>query len=180
MGTEVTLEQVEVLEAELEQAHQREQERLTRLVRAHCRVLAVREPECFERRPFEYCDKPTSDYSFPPGQEWRDFVGPRLLKVESLSWDQDALGGGFYHRWRVASQQPGVYLAPDGSLWGGIASGEGGFRSIAAYPGDGDVRLLIEWRPLEADEITIETLIAAEEHVRELAFPQGVAVFAGS
>jgi hypothetical protein len=42
-------------------------------------------------------------------------------------------------------------------------------RTIAAYPGQCSVMAAIEWEQL--DEPTDEDLIAAELHLRELAFP---------
>lgn len=168
----ITLESLERLAADLEFGEEQRRERLLRLTAAYARILAVRQPELFDRRAVEYSDEDGYwDNSYPPKQQYKDRTGPRLIKVSSADWQQVATSEGFDYSWRATASELGLYVARDGEIWGGEYSGEGAFGRFAAHPGDHNVQLSIDWSPRDLDEVSTADLVMVEETLRDLAFP---------
>jgi hypothetical protein len=95
----ITVEDVEALATRLESGQAARREKLLRLIRAHARILAVREPETFTRRAIEYSDEDGHwDNSYPPKKKYKDRSGPRTLKIREYTWEEIATSSGFYFR----------------------------------------------------------------------------------
>lgn len=167
-----TLESLERLAADLELGEAQRRERLLRLTAAYARILAVREPDTFKRRPIEYSDEDGHwDNSYPPAQKYKDFSGPRLIKVSPANYDTVATSSGFYHDWRATADELGLYVARDGEIWGCTYSGTGSYGQYAAYPGNDSVQLTLDWEPRDLDDLSTADLVMVEETLRDLAFP---------
>lgn len=168
----ITIEQIEELANSLETTDTEQRANLQRMIRAEARILAVREPDKFTRKALEYRDEDGHwDNSYPPKQKYRNYTGPRLLKVQSCTTDDIATTSGFYYDWKRVTTDPGIYVACDGELWGCNESGTGSLGRFAAHPGDCNVEVELEWSPLDMHEVTIVQLQQVEEHLRKLAFP---------
>ena len=166
----ITLEALEQLATDLELSETQRRERLTRMIRAYARIVAVREPEKFKRRALEYSDEDGHyDNSFPPDQKFKDFAGPRLIRVSQAEYDEIATSDGFYHDWRAATSTRGLYVAKDGTLYGCTHDGSGSVGQFAAHPGNCGVMISLDWAPL--DEVSTADLVMVEETMRDLAFP---------
>lgn len=169
---ELTLETLEALAEQVEQDEEAHREKLARMIRAYARILAARAPDTFRARALEYSDEEGHyDNSYPPKQQYKDRNGPRLYCVRKFGWESIATEGGFYYHWRAATNDPGLYVAPDGTLYGCTVSGTGRVGQFAAYPGDCDVMLSLDWSPRDEDEVTTDELGQAECELRKLAFP---------
>lgn len=168
--TQITIEDVEALAERLEADDAAEREKLQRLIRAEARIIAVREPERFEAMALEYADRDgRSDNSYPPGQVYRAYVGPRLITVRECETTDVATSPGYYHTWRRVTEHPGLYVDRDGRIWGCDESGTGRIGSFAAYPGDCDVNVEISWE--RRSDVSAAELREVEAHLRALAFP---------
>lgn len=176
--TQITIEDVEALAAQLEADESAERAKLQRLIRAEARIIAVREPEQFETMALEYADEDGHwDNSYPPSQVYRAYAGPRLITVRDCETADVATTSGYYHDWKRVTEDPGLYVDRDGRIWGCDESGTGRVGSFAAHPGDCDVHVTITWERRSDRDVTTEELRAVERHLRQLAFPltQGAA-----
>jgi len=170
--TKITLEDVEALAAQLEADDAAERAKLQRLIRAEARIIAVREPEQFEARPLEYADEDgNGDTSYPPGQSYRAYAGPRLIEVRECETTDVATSPGYYRTWRRITEYPGLFVDREGRIWGCDESGTGRVGSFAAHPGDCDVAVTIAWERRCDSEVSTEELREVERHLRQLAFP---------
>jgi len=171
----ITIEQLERLVEQVEADALAERNRLCRLIGAYARIIWIREPERFKRQPLEFGDEDGHyDNSYPPSLVYKDFSGPRLLEVVRCDWDTVAMSGGFYHTWRVASPEPGLYVTPRGEIWGATAAGTGRYGQFAAYPGNYDVRVVLTWHPLGDEDVSLSDLRIVEKVLRGMAFPRAV------
>lgn len=176
--TTITIEQLEALAAQIEADQAKEVERLHRLVAVYARILAAREPGKFAAKPLERSDEDGHwDNSFPPKVKYKDFTGPRLLRLRGRETDDVSTSGGFYYHWRRVTTDGGLYVDRHGQLWRSEETGTGKVGQFAAYPGDCDVMCTIEYERAD-DDVTVEELRAAEEKMRGLAFPLAAAVTA--
>lgn len=170
MQTTITIEQLEALAAQIETEESNERNRLHRLIAAYARIAVKANPDAFPAMPTEYADEAGHwDNSYPPAQEYRAHSGPRLAEVDDLSWEKLARTSGFYYEFDIAADDPGLFVAPDGRIYGGYMAGTGRYGQFAAYPGNVNVEAEIEWAPLQ--DVSLEQLARAEEKMRELAFP---------
>lgn len=175
-ASEITIEQVEDLAASLEFAADQRRSKLRRLIRAEARILAVRDPEQFPRRPVEFSDDDGHwDNSFAPYQRFKDHSGPRLIAVAKAEWDSVATSSGFYYDWRATTTNPGLYVDRHGDIFGAEFSGTGRFGQFAARPGNCDVMLSIDYSEQSDEGLTVEDLERIESALRSLAFPGAVA-----
>lgn len=173
----ITIADLEAIAAQVEGEESQERERLMRLIRAYARILAVREPGVFTRRALEYSDEDGSwDNSYPPDQQYKDHTGPRTMKVAGHAWHEIATSTGFYYDWRATTKDGGLYIAPDGSLYGCTISGTGEFGRFAARPGNCNVMLTLEYDTLNSNDVKIARLRDAESALREKAFPHVAAL----
>lgn len=174
--TTITIEDVEALASALEADEAAERAKLERLIRAEARILAVREPGLFEAQALEYADEDGHwDNSYPPGQSYRVYTGPRLIEVREPETVDVATSPGYYHTWRRVTEDPGLYVDREGRIWGCDESGTGRIGSFAAHPGNCDVEVTLEWE--RRHDVSVEELREVERHLRQLAFPltQGAA-----
>lgn len=168
----ITLEQVEQLAAQVEADDRAERQRLQRLIAAEARILSVREPELYRARPLEVSDEDGHwDDSYPPAVQYKDYSGPRLLSVRKGDYGTIATEGGFYHTWRAVTQDRGLYVARDGSIWGREYDGQGRLGRFAARPGDYGVMIAVRYDETDGEDLTLEDLRRVEQKLRELAFP---------
>lgn len=168
----ITIEEVEALAVTLETANAEARGKLLRLIRAEARILMARDPDKFPRCACYYGDEDGHfDGSYPPKQEYRDLTGPRLLAVRKARHDDIATEDGFYHDWRRVTEDPGLYVARDGRVWGRTDEGTGHFGQFAAHPGDCRVEVTISWDPRDESDLSLEDLRAVESALRALAFP---------
>ena len=107
--------------------------------------------------------------SFPPDQQYRGYTGPRLLELSHETTEEVPTSSGFYFEYRVSTTHAGLYVAPDGSLWGAERTGTGRLGQFAAHPGSCDVDVTISYD--RRIDVTIEELEDAEQALRKLAFP---------
>jgi hypothetical protein len=167
-----TIESLEELARTFEAEEEAERLRLHRRIMAYARILAVREPDTFSRQALEYADVDGHyDSSYPPQQQYKNLNGPRLHMVMEANYEDIATSHGFYYDWKAVTEDPGLYIAPDGSLYGRDSEGTGKFGSFAAYPGDHQVEICFEWVRLPLNEIPRARLQAAEYELRTKAFP---------
>lgn len=146
--------------------------KMRRLITAYARIINAREPSQFERMPCAYADEDGHwDNTYPPKQIYKDHTGPRLFEIISESTKDIATSTGFYYSWKRVTEDPGLYVAPDGELYGCTQTGTGEYSGFAAYPGDCRVDVTLEWAPLIDDEITFDRLQKAERELRAIAFP---------
>lgn len=162
----LTIEQLEALAAQAENDNDAEQARLTRLCKAMARILAARQPEAFQPCATSITDEAGHwDNSYPPKAEYHCHHGaPRLLKARRYDFEDVPTEGGYYHAWRRQTTNRGCYVAPDGALWGCDASGTGRVGQYAAYPGDCERAITLDWERIEP---TLEDLREAEQALRE-------------
>lgn len=166
----ITIDQVEELATKLEADDAAQREKAARLIRAYCRILWLREPQRFQRRPTERRDEDGHwDNSYPPKQELRNFTGARLIKVRGWDYDDIATSSGFYYTWKRVTKDHGLYFDRFGRAYGADETGTGRLGQYAAHPGDCDVECEIAWS--QRDELETAELIAAEQALRALAFP---------
>jgi hypothetical protein len=179
MDNAITIEQVESLAEKLEADERAQREKAMRLIRAHCRILAVREPERFASQPLEYRDEEGHwDGSYPPDQTYQNHSGPRLIEIRDCRTEQIATSGGFYHSWKLVTVDRGLWVDARGRLFEVDESGTGRVGQYAAHPGAVDVEVALEWRP--AGDVSTADLLAAERTLRALAFPASARAAAAS
>jgi len=168
----ITIAELEALANEIVDEVEVRKNHLATMIRHYARILAVREPERFQRRAVEHSDEDGHwDNSFPPDIKFKDRSGPISMIIFSAEYDEIATSEGFCHDWRAATSDPGLYVTPRGELLGAHHDGGGSFGQFAAYPGECNVMVEIEYGPIDMDELSVETLEQAEEQLRELAFP---------
>lgn len=162
----LTIEQLEDLASQVENDNAAESARLTRMCRAMARILAARQPEAFARRPTSCTDEAGHyDGSYPPKAEYHYSHGaPRLIRVLARETTDVPTSSGYYHTWRRQTDDLGCYVARDGSFWGCDETGTGAVGQYAAYPGDRDRDIELDWVRIEP---SLEQLRAAEERLRE-------------
>lgn len=166
----ITIESLEQLATELEATEAAQRAKLDRMIRAHARILAVREPHLFERKATERGDEAGHyDNSYPPKQVFRARTGPRLLRVAGYDYEDVATSGGYYYEWRRVTTDGGVYVSKMGELYEADETGTGRLGQFAAHPGDCNVECEIEWS--HKRDVSLDQLVAAESHLRALAFP---------
>jgi hypothetical protein len=169
----ITIEAVEALATRLETEVGAQREKLVRLIKAYSRIIAQREPQKFPCRSTEYKDEDGHfDNSYPPKQVYKCRTGPQLLKICDNITDDIATSGSFYHDWKRVTEDPGLFISPDGTLFGCNEHGTGSFGQFAAHPGNWGVEVELEWSPLDLDQVSTLRLIEAECFLRKLAFPQ--------
>lgn len=174
MNTAITIEDVEALALSLEGEEREKRVRLERLIRAYARIIHAREPERFARHATEYGDEAGHfDNSFPPKQVYRAHNGPRLIQLRDCSTEDLPTSGGFYHEWRRVTTDPGLYVAPNGAIWGATETGTGRVGRFAAHPGDCGVEVEISYDL--RDDLSLAELEEVEEALRKLAFPMSQA-----
>lgn len=167
---QITLADVEALAERLAADEATARAKLQRLIRAEARIIAAREPSAFRAQATEYADRDGHwDHSYPPGQAYRSYTGPRLIEVRDCETTDVATSPGYYRTWRRVTEYPGLFVDAEGRIWGCNESGTGRVGSFAAYPGDCDVAVTVEWS--RRDDVTMEELREVEEHLRQLAFP---------
>lgn len=170
--TDITIEALEAFADRLETDEEETRSKLLRLIKAEARILAAREPDAFKARPLSYADEPGHwDNSYPPKQVYSDHNGPRLLSVEKGSYEEIKTSGGYYYSWRAVTDNRGVYVARNGTLYGRETEGTGQLGRFAAHPGDRDVNLTFSWSPLDLDDVSTEALRTVERVLRSKAFP---------
>lgn len=172
----ITIEQVEALATQLEADEQAEREKLDRLIKAYARILAKREPSRFQRQALEQADEDGHfDNSYPPKVEYRNFSGPRLLCVRDNETRDVATSGGFYYDWKRVTEDFGLWVSRDGTIYGCDETGTGAVGRFAAHPGDHNVQVELDWSP--RGEVSLAELRVVEANLRALAFPlsQGAA-----
>lgn len=172
METTITLEALEALANQMQADEELERTRLHRLITAYARILAIREPALFPPRALEHSDENGHyDNSYPPRVEYKDRRGPRLRKVVAFVTTDIATSSGFYYEWRRETTDRGLYVAPDGELYGCEETGTGSVGQFAVRPGNHGVMCELEWEPIDLDSVPVERLRKAEEELRKLAFP---------
>lgn len=173
---EITIEALETLATQLETDDGATRAKLLRMIRAEARILAVREPSKFRSQATACRDEDGHwDSSYPPKQQYCDRTGPRLVQVSDCSTRDLATEGGFYYAWRRVTEDPGLFVARDGAIWGCDEHGTGRLGAFAAHPGDCDVEVELDWSRRDIDEVTTAELSAVEAHMRMLAFPASAA-----
>lgn len=173
--TEITIETLEALATQLETDEEAQRAKLLRMIRAESRILAVREPGKFPARATVLHDEDGHwDSSYPPKQVYADRTGPLLVKVVGNKSSDVATSGGFYYSWRRVTEDPGLYVARDGTIYGCNEHGTGRLGQFAAHPGDCDVEVELDWSPRDLGDVTTEELAEVESHMRALAFPASV------
>ena len=112
--SEITVEQIEVLADRLIAERESARARLIRLIVAEARIVGVRCPEKFGRKPIVYRDETgVCDGSYPPDQEYSDYTGPRLAKILGRDTEQSPTSGGFYYDYRIVTTFGGIYVDSD-------------------------------------------------------------------
>jgi hypothetical protein len=171
-STIITLAALEAIADEIVGEESQKREHLATMIRHYARILAVREPERFTRRATELSDEDGHyDNSYPPKLEWKDRSGPVSMRIVPGTYEQVATEGGFYHSWRAATSDSGLYITPTGEMIGATFEGEGRYGQFAAHPGDCSVMITVEWDRLDIDDVPTERLVEAEAELRDLAFP---------
>jgi hypothetical protein len=94
-----------------------------------------------------------------------------LRLVVQNSTTDIATESGYYYAWRRVTEDPGLYVSRDGTIYGCDEHGTGRLGQFAAHPGDCDVECELDWSPRDADELSTEDLATVEQHMRALAFP---------
>lgn len=175
MEITITVEQVEALASQLEASEQEQRQKALRLIRAYARILGAREPERFRRRPTECRDEAGHwDSSYPPREEYTAHAGPRLVTARKREYQDVPTSGGFYYAWKRVTTDPGVYIARDGTIYGCDEHGTGTVGQYAAHPGDCEREIVLDWTERDPSDVPTAELLAAEEHLRGLAFPASV------
>lgn len=168
----ITIEQVEQLAEKIEADETAERNRLLRLIRAEARIAANRSPDAFERRALEISDEDGHwDNSYPPAIQHKEFRSAPLVRVREYSYEEIATSGGYYHDWRAATTDRGLYVAQDGALYGAEVEGTGKVGQFAAHPGNCGVMLTVSWDRLATDDLSLDDLRKVEQNLRALAFP---------
>lgn len=168
----ITIEQLESLATELENDDAAQRDRLSRLCRAYVRILAVREPERFERGACHYGDTVGScDGSYPPGQEYSERTGPRSIALINSDTENVATSTGFYYTWRRVTKYGGLEVGRDCRWYRSDEYGTGRFGQFPAHPGTCNVDVTIDWHSVAQADLTTAELALAEVALRELAFP---------
>ncbi|MBF0391655.1 MAG: hypothetical protein HQL38_03135 [Alphaproteobacteria bacterium] len=174
--TIITVEQIEALAAQIEQEDDAERARLHRLIRAYARIVEARDPEQFQPQALEYSDEDGhSDNSYPPKQKYKDHRGPRLFEVIDSTTTSIATSGGFYYQFRTVTEDEGLFVAPDGVLFGCVEEGTGRLGQFAAHPGDCGVMNELTWSSIAVADVPLDRLRKAEEALRKVAFPLATA-----
>lgn len=169
---DITIEALEALAVEFTAEVDNKRARLARLCVAYARIIAAREPQHYRVQPCHQGDEPGYwDSSYPPKQVYSDHTGPRSLEIASEQTEDIATSGGAYYEWRRVTSVPGLYIAPDGSWYRSYQEGTGQVGSFAAHPGHCSVDCEIEYVETGWESLTQDELVAAEEQLRELAFP---------
>lgn len=174
MTVSITLEQLEALAGEVEATDQAEKERLLRFCGALGRILAARQPEAWLSMATSITDEAGHfDNSYPPKEE-RHGRGPQVIRVRRRKTEDVPTESGYYHAWRRQTLDGGCYLGKDGRWYRSDESGTGRVGRYAAYPGDCDRDITIEWETMDP---TLEDLREAEPKLRALmaAFLEGSA-----
>ena len=173
----ITLEQVEQLAQRLASQQEDERHRFLRLIAAEARIVAIRDPARFKRAPREYGDEDGYwDTSYPPDQRYKDHSGPRLLPVHEVTTEYVATTAGGYYDARVTTTDGGLYIAEDGTLWECEAVGTATWGPFAAYPGWCNVRVELDYLPVEPEDVPLQRLADAEKALRAIAFPRATAL----
>jgi len=160
-----TIEHLEALAAEVEQDAEAERERLLRLCQAMGRILARRQPSVWKDTATSVTDETGhSDNSYPPKAESHG-RGPVVLRVRGRKTEDVPTEGGFYYPWRRQTLDSGCYLGRDGEWYRSVETGTGRVGRYAAYPGDCERDIEIEWQTAEP---TLEDLQQAEPVLRAL------------
>lgn len=172
MNTTITIEHVEALADLLTTDQASERARLHRLILAEARILGSREPRLFERTPLEYADEAGHwDTSYPPTKDYRDHRGPRLLAVRQHRTEDHSTSGGYYYEWRRATEDLGLFVGPDGTIYGCDERGTGRVGRFAAHPGNCDVLCQLIWEPRNPSDLAVDELRKIERYLRSKAFP---------
>ena len=170
----ITVESLEALATQLEETEKAKRAKLTRMIAAYCRILAVREPQTFKARATVIADKDGHwDNSYPPKIEWKEKTGPKLHEIAGGDYGTTSTSTGCYHSWDAYTETRGLYVDRSGEIWGAEFAGTGSVGEYAAYPGNHNVEIEIEWS--ESDEVETAQLEEAEETLRALAFPLAAA-----
>lgn len=172
MSTEISIEDIEAIVAKMEADESARRAKLTRLIAAEARILALREPARFPRRATELSDEDGHwDNSYPPKLCYKNRTGPRLLKIEDNATEDIATSSGFAHDWKRVTTRLGLWIGTRGELYGCEETGTGKFGNFAAHPGDYNVEVTLEWVILAEDDVTTAQLESAEAQLRARAFP---------
>ena len=172
MSQPITLEALEQLAASMEADDKARREKLARLIRAYARIIAICEPGKYKPRPVEVSDEDGHwDGSYPPKIEYKDYSGPRLIQIRAGEYGTVATSTGFYHDWRAVTLDKGLYASRFGAIYCRTYSGTGHCGQYAAYPGNCNVRLEVEYDTIDSDDLTMEDMEKVEKSLRELAFP---------
>jgi hypothetical protein len=165
-----SIDSIEAYAASIETAEAESRARLLRIVRALAKI--ANNKQRFRRMPMRFQDEDGHyDNSFPPKQDYRDHSGPRLLEIISESTEDIATEGGFYHAWKRVTEDRGLYIAADGTLYGCEQTGTGRFGQFAAHPGNCDVDVDLSWETLAEDDVPLDRLQKAVSELIALAFP---------
>jgi hypothetical protein len=179
MKTELTLEALEALAAQLEANEQERREKLLRMIRAYVRILAVREPQRFRPAHTVYADEDGHyDNSYPPNQKWKRRTGPKGIILRDCETGSRATSSGFYHDLEYFTVAEEILIDADGDFHLGELTGTGRYGQFAAHPGECDVDCTLEFRTVGDGAIGTPELEDAEAHLRGLAFPLAAAVAA--
>lgn len=166
----ITIEQVEALAERLEADDEAQRAKLSRLIRAYARILIIREPEQFRARAREIRDEAGhSDNSYPPEGVEYNHSGPELIEIRPYEVDDVPTSGGYYHTWRRETNDPGLYVDGYGRIYGAECTGTGRVGQFAAYPGNCDREIEIEWE--QRRHVSTVDLVEVERDLRAIAFP---------
>src|SRR6266404_5360910 len=116
----LTIQDLEELANQIANENQSRRDKLTRMIRAYCKIIHAREPGKFTRRACHFSDEVGNcDGSYPPDQEYSDRTGPRSIEIINLSSEDVPTESGFYYSYRTVPSDPGLYVTPTGALLGG-------------------------------------------------------------
>lgn len=168
----LTIDELEAIATQCTAEADAERERLARLIKIYARIIAARVPGKFRRGPLERSGDDGHYYSsFPPVILYKDFRGPRLIRIVEHEVSDISTSGGFYHEFRRVTEDPGLYISPEGAPYGADETGTGRVGQFAARPGYCEVMCAIEYRELAPDDVPLDRLQEAERKLRALAFP---------
>jgi hypothetical protein len=161
----LTIEALEQLSREVEATDAAEHTRLLRFCGAMGKILAHRQPDVWKATCTSITDVAGHfDNSYPPKAE-RHGRGPSVVIVRARVIEDVPTEGGFHYAWRRQTTDGGCYLGHDGAWYRADESGTGRVGPFAAYPGDCDRDITVEW--VETTP-TLEDLRQAEPALRDL------------
>lgn len=171
----VTLEALEELAKSLSADAAKENQHLSRLVRAYAEILALRQPRSFETMPAGERLMPQADEAgswnpdLPPERRPYGIHGPALVTIRPYALEHAVTAGGYFLDWKVLPADLGLYVDREGAIWGCEARGHERLGLTSGYPGESEVQVELLWQTFT--DVTLEALREVEAGLRVLAGP---------